>query len=71
VPDIKDLQEYGYGFWVRFMTTYPSRLPNGKNAPWYFLSRLTKNNPYNNVDMGDRLLAIWQGTSYYHLTTCD
>jgi hypothetical protein len=46
---------------MRFLTTYPVRLPNGKNAPWYFVSRLASNKPYDDVGMGDRLLAIWQG----------
>ena len=55
----KDKSEYGYGFWFRFLTTYPDRLNPGKNAPWYFLSRLTVNNPYSDIGMGDRLLAIW------------
>lgn len=44
---------------MRFLTTYPERLENGKNAPWYFVARLTKNIPYEDVGMGDRLLAIW------------
>ena len=44
---------------MRFLTTYPKRLINGKNAPWYFVSRLTSNKPYDDVGMGDRLLAIW------------
>ena len=63
--------EYGYGFYARFLTVYPTRLENGKNSAWYFVSRLTKNEPYGNAGMGDRLLAIWQGDGYYHFTTCD
>lgn len=27
------------------------------------------NNPYGNIGYGDRLLAIWQGTNFYHFTT--
>lgn len=57
--DVENVVEYGYGFWLRFLTTYPKRLPNGKNAPWYFVSRLTTNIPYNDIEMGDRILAIW------------
>lgn len=53
-PNLKDLQEYGYGFWARFLTAYPQRLLSGKNAPWYFVARLTKNEKYDNVGMGDR-----------------
>lgn len=35
------LNEYGYGFWVRFMVLYPTPTWPGKIAPWYFLARLT------------------------------
>lgn len=56
-----DFEEYGYGFWARFLTLYPQRLEHGKNAPWYFISRLTSNQNYHNIGMGDRLLGIWQG----------
>lgn len=53
------LSEYGYGFWMRFLTYYPKTLLNGKNEPWYFISRLTRNKNYDNIGMGDRTLAIW------------
>lgn len=33
----------------------------GISKPWYFISRLTKNDPYDNINMGDRILAIWLG----------
>ena len=59
--NLKDVKEYGYGFWLRFLTRHPVPLLNGKNAPWYFVSRLTRNHPYDNVNMGDRTLAIWLG----------
>lgn len=55
------ITEYGYGFWLRFLTTYPKRLWNGKNQAWYFVARLTRNQPYGDAGMGDRTLAIWQG----------
>lgn len=54
---------------MRFLTCYPQRLTSGKNAPWYFLARLTRNNPHQDIGLGDRLLAIWQGSGYYHFTT--
>lgn len=41
--DNDELSEYGYGFWLRFLTAYPERLLHGKNQPWYFVSRLTVN----------------------------
>lgn len=55
----EDVSEYGYGFWFRYLTTYPDRLNPGKNAPWYFLARLTTNIPHADIAMGDRILAIW------------
>ena len=64
-----DLTEYGYGFYARFLTAYPTRLLSGKDAAWYFVSRLTKNTPNGNAGMGDRVLAIWQGAGFYHFTT--
>ena len=67
----KPLITYGYGFWARFLTAYPNRLLQGKNAPWYFMARLTWNKAYDNVRMGDRTLAIWQGAGFYHFTTCN
>ena len=57
--DLSDVSEYGYGFWLKFMTRHPVPLYSGKSAPWYFVSRLTRNNPYRNGDMGDRVLAIF------------
>ena len=44
---------------MRFLTAYPIRLISGKNAPWYFVVRLTVNINYDNTRMGDRALAIW------------
>jgi hypothetical protein len=40
------------------MTRYPVVI-NGKKDDWYFVSRLTKNDPYENLRMGDRVLGIW------------
>ena len=44
---------------MRFLTVYPVRLLAGKNEAWYFVARLTLNNPYDSIRVGDRLLAIW------------
>ncbi len=44
---------------------------NGKNAPWYFVSRLTRNDPYGNIELGDRVLAIWLGQGGYYFITQD
>jgi len=44
-------------------------LANGKNAPNYFLSRLTSNIPNGDNDFGDRILAIFQALpGYAHYT---
>jgi len=64
-----DVKEYGYGFWLRFLTCYPERLIKGKNAPWYIVSRLTKNPGTGDIGLGDRTLAIWQGQGYYQFAT--
>jgi hypothetical protein len=64
-----NIGEYGYGYWFRFLTVYPVRLWNGKDAPWTFMSRLTLNKPFDDVKFGDRLLGNWQGDGFYHFTT--
>jgi hypothetical protein len=53
------------------MLAYPKFMPKGKDAPWYFMSRLTANKNSDNINMGDRLLAIWLGKGFYHFTSCD
>jgi len=65
------LVEYGYGYWARFTLAYPKFMPKGKNAPWYFISRLSANKNTADLIMGDRLLAIWLGKGFYQFTTCD
>ena len=54
-----DLNQYGYGFWMRYLTRYPFYQWAGKNQAWYAVSRLSLNNPGADIGMGDRLLAIW------------
>ena len=54
------VKEYGYGFWTRWLTKFPDVL-TGVTEPWYFVSRLTTNDPYDNIRFGDRTLAIWIG----------
>lgn len=56
---LQDVREYGYQFWMRFLTRHPVPLYQGKKEPWYFISRLTSNKDYKNAEKGDRLLAIW------------
>jgi hypothetical protein len=57
--DLKVARDYGYGYWMRFLTRYPTPMISGKIQPWYFISRLTRNNPYGNVEIGDRVLCLW------------
>jgi hypothetical protein len=59
--NLKDAKDYGYGYWLRFLSRHPAPMVNGKNQPWYFVSRLTRNNPYDNVGLGDRVLCLWLG----------
>ena len=57
--NLKDIREYGYSYWIRYLTRHPKPMYQGKKEPWYFMSRLTSNKEYQNVEKGDRLLAIW------------
>lgn len=68
---MKGVTEYGYGFWCRWLTRHPEVLLTGNTEPWYFISRLTVNEPYDNVKYGDRTLAIWLGKEGYYFTTTD
>ena len=56
---LKDVREYGYSFWMRYLTRHPVPMYTGKKEPWYFVSRLTTNQNYGNIGKGDRLLAVW------------
>jgi hypothetical protein len=44
------VSEYGYSFWMRFLTLHPVRLINGKKADWYFVSRLTQKEKFRDND---------------------
>lgn len=66
---INGITEYGYGFWSRFLW-------NGETAKlinkpvWMGLSRLSVNRDFSDLSRpGDRCLAIWVGSGYYHFTT--
>ena len=56
---------------MRFLTRHPVPMLEGKNQPWYFVSRLTRNDPYGNVGLGDRLLCLWLGQAGYTFITLD
>jgi hypothetical protein len=58
---LSDIREYGYSYWFRYLTRHPKPMFEGKKEPWYFMSRLTVNKEYQNIEKGDRLLAIWLG----------
>lgn len=53
------------------MTRHPEQLFQGISEPWYFMSRLTSNDPYDNIRMGDRLLAVFLGRDGYTFITND
>jgi hypothetical protein len=69
--NLVDVTEYGYSLWLRYMTRYPVVMPNGKNSPWYTVARLTNKKLYTNVDVGDRVLAVFLGQGFYQFTTND
>lgn len=69
--ELKEARDYGYGFWMRFLTRHPVPLLEGKNQPWYFVSRLARTDPYDNIRIGDRVLAIWLGQAGYTFITMD
>jgi hypothetical protein len=48
--DLTDSSEYGYGYWFRFLSRYPSELLIGKTEPHYFVSSLNKNHPFDVED---------------------
>lgn len=57
-----DTSEYGYAYWFRYTTLYPIAQTSGKNEAWYVMSRMSVNNPGDNLKTyGDRTLSIWQG----------
>jgi len=44
---------------MRYLAKYPTTLFNGLDQPYYFVSRLTYNEPYGNIGLGDRALVIF------------
>ena len=64
--------EYGFTFWFRYTTLYPFLQTTGKSAAWYVMARMTINNPGKDLNvLGDRTLALWQGSTFYHFCTYD
>jgi hypothetical protein len=54
-----DMNEYGYGYFFRYLTHYPGRMWTGKDQAWYFMSRLANSNVYGDLGFGDRILAVF------------
>jgi hypothetical protein len=57
--DLEDPSEYAFGFWMKFLTRYPTPMLKGKSEPWYFVARLTSNRNYADNNEGDRLLTLF------------
>lgn len=53
------------------MMRFPVPLFDGKKDSWYFIARLTNKEDYSDKEMGDRLLAVFQGLSGYFFFTND
>ena len=69
--ELSDTTEYGYGMWVRYLSTYPEKHSMDPNQ-FYFLSRLTQNRAYYDFRrFGDRTLAIWLLRNIFVFTTYD
>lgn len=68
---MKGASDYGYGFWVRWLTRYPDYLEQRVKNTHYFLARLTSNEKYDDLGFGDRTLAIWHYDNGYVFTTLD
>lgn len=42
--DLGGASDYGYGFWIRWLSRYPEELLTGRTKDtYYFISRLTTN----------------------------
>lgn len=41
--ELKDVSEYGYGFWAKYSSTFPTELPTGLKGDYFMLSRMTIN----------------------------
>ncbi|CAD8155184.1 unnamed protein product [Paramecium octaurelia] len=65
VKKLKDVNEYGFGFWMRFLTLYPEQLQSGLTDQSYFVAKLTKNQQDGDDKIGDRLLTIFQTQEQY------
>jgi hypothetical protein len=66
-----NFKSYGFGFWMRWTQRYPSALHHGATDDKYFIARLTENNPYSDVDIGDRALALFLGKDGLEFSTYD
>ena len=69
--DLEDSSEYGYGFWLRFLSKHPDQLLNGLDKPKYFVGRLTENVPYKDQQQGDRALATFFTAGGFVYSTYD
>jgi protein transport protein SEC24 len=57
--ELQDASEYGYGFWMRYMSEFPKPYTMPKNK-YHFISRMTSNKEYQDFSKyGDRTLAIF------------
>lgn len=66
--NIDGLMEYAYGFWFRYLTTYPTRMY--QKPAWLQLARFATNKEVEDAkSVGDRTLAIFIAKGYYHFTT--
>lgn len=67
---LENLEEFGYGFYIRYLSQYPVQMRVGKTAPWYRIARLSKTDKYGDGGVGDRILANWMGIDGYSFVSC-
>jgi hypothetical protein len=69
--DLQGVNQYGYGYWFKFTTHYPGKMYRGKTREQYYMSRMTQNTEFGDVGMGDRVLMVHLGRSYFDFSTYD
>lgn len=69
--ELEDPTEYGYGSWLRYLSTYPEKHTMDPDQ-FYFISRLTQNRVfYDFRKFGDRTLGIWLIRNIFVFATYD
>lgn len=66
--ELSNVSEYGYGFWLKYLSTYPTSLPTGLAGDYFMVARMTSNKEINKDSVsipGDRLLGTWMSNKAF------